>query len=231
MTCYHLTKKSHRLIGAVALAASVLWCGGAHAADLIPSSETLGTAEPKTLRDAVAFMGQVYGFDVVGLDRLGTEAPDWPATEASPPAILKRLLRSYGYVAELKAAEDPPDQRLPQRLLIVGSSEDRRTGPESPGHPVPSSLARDADGHHAMPSALSRSLDQLALSALGTPRPHRSTDGPSAHATALSGPGAGIASSSTDNGVPDLAALTSTARANLIGLVTKLQQACKGNGC
>lgn len=228
MICYHLTKKVRRLIGVVALAASVPWCGGAHAADLISSSETLDTAEPTTLRDAVALMGQAYGFDIVGLDRLGTEAPDWPATEASPPAVLKRLLRSYGYVAELKTVEDPPGQRLPQRLLIVGSSEDRRTGTESSAHPTP---GRDADSHHAMPSALSRSLNLLALSVRGTPQPHPSTAGPSAHTTALSGPGASIASSPTGSDMPDMAALTGTARANLIGLVTKLQQACKGSGC
>src|SRR5579859_3593773 len=176
-------------------------------------------------------MGQVYGFDVVGLDRLGTETPDWPPTEQSPPAVLKRLLRSYGYVAELKAGDQPADQRLPRRLLVVGSSEGRGAGLEGPANPAPPALRRDAGGANQMPSALSRSLSQLALSVRGTALPRPPTASPSAHVTALSGPGASVASPATGNGMPDMAALTSTARANLIGLVTKLQNACKGTGC
>lgn len=219
---------------AVALTASVLWSDRAGAITPSPDAGVQGAAEPNTLRDAVALMGQTYDFTIVGIDRLGTETPDWPATEQAPAKVLKRLLRGYGYITELKAGGDVANDGMPRRLLVVGPSSDRNESPARASNPFPAALRRDADAHNASPSALSRTLGQLALSVHPNPvpaLPTRSTAGPSAQVGALPGPSASAVAPSSGTATPDMAALTNAARASVVGLVTSLRNACKGSGC
>lgn len=219
---------------AVMLTASVLWSDRAGAVAPTLDAGAQGAAEPNTLRDAVALMGQTYDFTIVGIDRLGTEAPDWPVTEQAPADVLKRLLRHYGYIAELKAGGDVANNGMPRRLLVVGPSSDRDESAEHATNPFPAALRRDADAHNASPSALSRALGQLALSVHPDPvlaRPTRSMAGPSAQVGALSGPSASAVAPSSGTATPDMAALTNAARASVVGLVTSLRNACKGSGC
>lgn len=219
---------------AVTLMACVFWSDRASAGAPTPDAAAPSAAEPSTLRDAVALMGQTYDFNIVGLDRLGTEAPNWPPTEQPPAAVLKRLLQHYGYIAELKTGSEAGRDGMPQHLLVVGPSADRDESVDRTSNPFPPALRRDVDAHNVSPSALSRSLGQLALSVHPGPVPavpSRPVAGTSAQVGALSGPSASAAAPSSSGSTPDMAALTNAARASVVGLVTSLRNACKGSGC
>ncbi|HEV2676080.1 MAG TPA: hypothetical protein VGV37_16270 [Aliidongia sp.] len=211
---------------------SIVLGGGGVRAAAPPDTDGQAAAGASTLRDAVALMGQTYDFRIDGIDRLGTEAPDWPASDQPPAAVLKRLLRHYGYIAELKTGNAAAQAGMPQHLLVVGPSADRGDGSDRSSNPIPANLQHDAQARQSSPSALSRALGQLALSTHPDPAlavPARPTTGASSQVGALSGPSASAAQPSSN--APNMAALTNTARANLVGLVTSLQNACKGRGC
>lgn len=206
----------------------VFWCG------LSFASEEPAPAEPTTLRAAIAEFAATYDMTVTGSELLGQEAPDWPANDQPPAAILRRLLSNYGYIGELRPGQ--AQDALPAHLTIVGASIDRADGGDQAKHPMPASLRKLAAQHAAAaaaanPSALTRSLTRLATGGQDQPVPAASTSKPPAPYSGLSGSAAPAATSSGSSGT-DMAALTQAARASVVGLVTSLQNACgQGNNC
>lgn len=189
-----------------------------------PAAEVTGErTEPRTVRDVVAGMRDRYGFTIVGLDRLGTEAPDCPPNRVPPAAVLQRLLRNYGYIAELTSGSDQNDGAVPQRLIIVGSSI-LRTGDEAiavPALPMPELARSPGATRTAGASSVTKTLVHLGFANQpdGAAQPAGKVG--MGRSTAMPNP-ASDASPVTS----DLAALTRSAQASLADLVTGLQAAC-----
>jgi len=72
------------------------------------------------LRDAIGLVAQHFDFTVIGANRLGVEAPFWPAEDRGPQAMLDSLLKGYSYVVLLKPEARPGAAREPKTLLITG---------------------------------------------------------------------------------------------------------------
>jgi len=196
------------------------WCAAASAAE--PSVP----ADPATLREAITEFAGTYDIAVTGVELLGQEAPDWPANDQPPAAILRRLLSNYGYISELRPGS--AETALPMHLTIVGASVDRTAGGDQAKHPMPASVRQMVAQHAASgtPSALTRSLTRLATGGKESPGLAPSTvNKPPAQLSGLSGSAAPAATPPTVSGT-DMAALTQAAQANVIGLVTSLQNAC-----
>ena len=182
-----------------------------------------------TVRDVVAGMRDRYGFTIVGLDRLGTEAPDCPPHRVPPAAVLQRLLRNYGYIAELTSGSDRNDGAVLRRLIIVGSSV-LRTGDGAiavPAVPMPELARSPGATRPAGASSVARTLVHLAFA--------NQSDGAAQPAGKVGmGRRAAMPNPSSDASpvTSDLAALTRSAQASLADLVTGLQAACgKERGC
>ena len=125
--------------------------------------------EPRTVRAVVAGLRDRYGFTIVGLDHLGTEARDCPPYGAPLTAVLQRLLRNYGYIAELTHGADQNDGAALQRLIIVGSSV-LRTGDSSvavPALPMPAFARSPGATRTAGASSVTRTLVHLASATSG----------------------------------------------------------------
>jgi hypothetical protein len=185
--------------------------------------------DPKTLREAVAEFAESYDITLVGDNLLGQEAPDWPPGERPPAAILQRLLHNYGYITELRSG--PAGVVLPQRVIIVGASVDRIDA-NGAQNPMPDSIRQMAAAHATAPSALTRTLNQLALAGRADQSPAPSTQSASQpRLNGLSGAAAPGASAQTTAGT-DMAALTQAARASVTGLAISLRNACaQGSRC
>jgi hypothetical protein len=94
----------------------------AWAADEAPVMVDAAAPEPAavTLRDAIALAAQHFDFTVIGANRLGTEAPVWPAEDRGPRDMLATLLKGYSYVVLLKPEAGPDGGRAPQTVMIAG---------------------------------------------------------------------------------------------------------------
>ena len=216
-------KNAFRLLPLVLVVVGLGWSG------ISAASEPVAPADPATLHDAITEFAATYDITVTGADRLGQEAPDWPVSDQPPAAILRRLLSNYGYISELRPGAG--ENALPMRLTIVGASVERTAGGgDQAKNPMPASVrqmvAQRAAEASGAPSALTRSLTRLATGGHEGPGLAPSTvDKTPAQLSGLSGPTAPVATSPASSGT-DMAALTQSARANVIGLVTSLQNAC-----
>lgn len=227
-----------RLLGALfcgALASGTL-AAPAQAAveDAAPAAQATAPQddEAASLRDAVALMARHFQFAVVGANRLGTDAPSWPAEELAPEAMLGVLLKNYSYVVLLKPEGRPGGARELQTLFIVGPNHPpAETAPAAPAAasaatahvaaatPAPAPAA--ATGHRPSwappPSTVVRALTKLAT-----------TNGPDGDLTAQ--PVAPMPNPAENAAA--MAALTRSAQSGLGALVTGLRQACPNpKGC
>ena len=190
---------------------------------------------PATLRDAVALFAQDFDVKVVGLDHVGTEAPNWPDGDLPPAEMLHWILKDYSYAAILKPSATD-GRRLPDRLYIIGIDEQKVADGKNKGaapaemanadRPPPASLAVWG----RQPSAVVRNLTNLASSTGARAQPGTPV-GANAQAGAAPVPivpnGANPAQSAAA-----MAALTRSAQSSLSSLVTGLRQVCQNpKGC
>ncbi|MGB8840286.1 MAG: hypothetical protein WCC64_04380 [Aliidongia sp.] len=208
------------------------------AADDVSPAAIVASTSPDpaalNLRDAVGLVAQHFDFAVIGANRLGTEAPSWPAEDRGPEAMLDTLLKGYSYIVLLKPEASPGAARQPKTLLITGLFHPQ---PETatptpavlrPNNRVvaanPPTLAAPVKADEVVqrsrppawaqrPSTVVRALTQLATTNGGNPA--------AAQATPAAAP--------TDNPAQNtdaMAALTRSAQSGLGALVIGLRQAC-----
>jgi hypothetical protein len=208
-----------------------------------------GADGPATIRAALQLMADHFGFTVIGANRLGNDAPSWPAEDLPADAMLHALLRDYSYIVVLKSEAGPNGERDPETVMIVSHNPSPTAAPSPPpaqqnrrmqrpfqssAIEAPTSVANaDAasrpSGHVPSwappPSTVVRQLAKLAstTAAGGTQDPNSASADTSAAAPVVPNPAENAAA---------MAALTRSAQAGLGALVTGLRQACPNpNAC
>jgi hypothetical protein len=184
------------------------------------------------LRDAIGLVAQHFDFAVIGANRLGTEAPRWPAEDRDPQAMLDTLLKGYSYIVLLKPEASPGAVRQPKTLLITGLFHPQ---PET-ATPTPAVLRPNNQVAAASPPASAAppvKIDEVTQSShapVWAQRPSTVVRALTQLATTNGGsPAATPAASPTDNPAQNtdaMAALTRSAQAGLGALVIGLRQAC-----
>ncbi|HVJ51587.1 MAG TPA: hypothetical protein VM689_03950 [Aliidongia sp.] len=210
-------------------------------AALLPLAATIAWADPApdappaTLRDAVTLFGQDFNVKIVGINRLGTEAPDWPSQALPPADTLYQLLKHYSYAVILQPSDEATRSRLPAQLFIAGENKNADSSTTIAGapaaDPAPHSATAAADlaVWGRQPSSVVRNLNSLAISA--APRPQSDVgDGATAQRTPAPQPLAAMENPAQSAAA--MAALTRSAQSSLNALVTGLRNACPNpKGC
>jgi hypothetical protein len=231
-----LSKSTLRCLGALSLLSLV-----AMSPPPVPVSEPAprdaSEPAPATLRDTLALFAQDFDVKIVGLNRVGTEAPNWPEADLPPAEMLQWILKDYSYAAVLKPSVAESGRRLPERLFIIGEHKVPPGGNDKdPTQPTIANADRPPPASLAVwgrqPSAVVRSLTSLATSTASRTLAGASAGANSQAAAAAAPPPILKGGENPAQSAAAMAALTRSAQSSLSALVTGLRQACQNpKGC